>query len=157
MAATRRSTILAHSTRRRRRRSRTALANVASFCNLTFTETAAAGAILRYAEADSINYTDDATVARTPACTSREHRHRRGEPARTRSWASAVSADFAQGDSWFFTGGYTNPVLGSFQDAAGIMHETGHNLGLKHGHVTQNGHGVISRRCRPIMIHTSTR
>ena len=22
------------------------------------------------------------------------------------------------------------------------MHETGHNLGLKHGHVTQNGHGV---------------
>ena len=38
--------------------------------------------------------------------------------------------------------GYNNPVLGSFQYAAGLMHETGHNLGLKHGHVTQSGHGV---------------
>jgi Peptidase M10 serralysin C terminal len=26
--------------------------------------------------------------------------------------------------------------------AAGLMHETGHNLGLKHGHVTQAGHGI---------------
>ena len=31
---------------------RTALANVASFSNLTFTETVAAGAVLRYAEAE---------------------------------------------------------------------------------------------------------
>ena len=26
------------------------------------------------------------------------------------------------------------------------MHETGHNLGLKHGHVTQNGRGGLEDR-----------
>ena len=43
---------------------------------------------------------------------------------------------------WFNPNGYNNPTIGSFQDAAGIMHELGHAMGLKHGHVTQAGHGV---------------
>ena len=44
---------------------------------------------------------------------------------------------YAQGDNWFTLGQYANPVLGSFQYAAGLLHETGHALGLKHGHATQ--------------------
>ncbi|WP_417525593.1 M10 family metallopeptidase C-terminal domain-containing protein [Marinovum sp.] len=43
----------------------------------------------------------------------------------------------AQGDNWFTLGQYSNPVLGSFQYAAGLLHEVGHSLGLKHGHATQ--------------------
>src|SRR5262245_58176271 len=41
---------------------RNILANVSSFTNLTFTETTAAGALFRYAEADSINYGDSAAL-----------------------------------------------------------------------------------------------
>ena len=59
---------------------RTALADVASFCNLTFTETTATGATLRYADASSIDYTDDNTVA---THTGLHHDwYRRGQPAR---------------------------------------------------------------------------
>ena len=42
---------------------RTALANVASFANLTFVETTATFAVLRYAEASAIVYTTDSDVA----------------------------------------------------------------------------------------------
>ncbi|RMH53805.1 MAG: hypothetical protein D6686_00070 [Alphaproteobacteria bacterium] len=40
----------------------------------------------------------------------------------------------AMGDNWFTLGAYLDPVLGSFQYAAGLLHELGHSLGLKHGH-----------------------
>jgi hypothetical protein len=121
---------------------RTALANVASFTNLTFTETTNAGAVLRYAEADSINYTDDGTLAThtglhnigTAEANPPELTHTNGD--------APFSPPYSQGDSWYNPTGYDNPVLGSFQFAAGIMHETGHNLGLKHGHVPQDGDGV---------------
>jgi VCBS repeat-containing protein len=121
---------------------RTALANVASFTNLTFTETTNAGAVLRYAEADSINYTDDDDVAThtglhnigTAEANPPELTHTNGD--------APFSPPYSQGDSWYNPTGYDNPVLGSFQFAAGIMHETGHNLGLKHGHVPQDGDGV---------------
>lgn len=123
---------------------RTALANVASFCNLTFTETTATFAVLRYANASQVNYTNDSSVA------SNTGLHQLGNsgtaeanpPELAYNGNAPFSAPYAQGDSWYTNGGYTNPVLGSFQNAAGIMHETGHNLGLKHGHVTQSGHGV---------------
>jgi Ca2+-binding RTX toxin-like protein len=45
---------------------------------------------------------------------------------------------FAQGDNWFTLGKYQDPVLGSFDYAAGLLHEMGHALGLKHGHAVQN-------------------
>ncbi len=44
---------------------------------------------------------------------------------------------FAHGDAWFNHKYYNNPSLGSFAFAAGIMHEIGHTLGLKHGHVAR--------------------
>jgi serralysin len=40
----------------------------------------------------------------------------------------------AQGDSWFTHRNYDRPRIGEFQSVAGIMHELGHALGLKHGH-----------------------
>ena len=120
---------------------RTILANVASFSNLTFTETTADFAVLRYANADQINYTDDTDVATNTGL------HQLGTaeanpPELAFGGTAPFSAPYAQGDSWYTTNGYTNPALGSFQFAAGVMHETGHNLGLKHGHVTQTGHGA---------------
>jgi VCBS repeat-containing protein len=120
---------------------RTILANAASFSNLTFTETAAAFAVLRYANADQVNYTDDPDVAGSVGLhtlgnsgTAEANPPENGDPP--------FAAPYAQGDSWYTNGVYTTPALGNFQFAAGIMHETGHNLGLKHGHVTQSGHGV---------------
>src|SRR4051812_35544100 len=41
---------------------RTALGNIAEFTNLTFTETTSSGALLRYADASSINYSNDTSV-----------------------------------------------------------------------------------------------
>ena len=121
---------------------RTILANVAGFCNLTFTESSNASADLRYAEASAINYTNNSNVGRHTGL----HTIGTAEanpPELGYNGAAPYSPAFAQGDSWYNPTGYDNPVLGSFQFAAGIMHETGHNLGLKHGHVTQNGHGTL--------------
>ncbi len=112
------------------------LGNIASFANLTFTLTTNVDAILRYGDATSVDYTDDSSVAGNtgniaiPTATSNPPEL--GSPP--------FSAPYAQGDGWF--NGYTNPQLGSFQYFDGLMHETGHNLGLKHGHTTQVGHGV---------------
>ena len=47
-----------------------------------------------------------------------------------------------QGDAWFNTTSYLSPVPGNYAYSAGIMHETGHLLGLKHGHTSQGAHGV---------------
>ena len=118
---------------------RNILTNIASFCNLTFTETTAAGAELRFADATAINYTNNSSVATNTGL----HNIPTAEanpPELAFNGTAPFSPLYAQGDSWY--NGYTNPQLGSFQYAAGLMHETGHNLGLKHGHVTQNGHGV---------------
>ncbi len=120
---------------------RSILANVASFCNLTFTETTAPGALFRYAEATSIQYTTDSNVATYTAL----HNIDTAEATPPELGYNGIAPEtpaFAQGDSWYNPTGYDNPLKGSFQYAAGIMHETGHNLGLKHGHVTQEGHGV---------------
>jgi serralysin len=120
---------------------RSILTNVASFSNLTFTETTGSGAILRYAEASSINYTNNSAVATYTGL----HTINTAEatpPELAYNGTAPFSPSYAQGDSWYNPSGYNNPVRGSFQYAAGIMHETGHNLGLKHGHVTQSGHGV---------------
>jgi len=120
---------------------RAILGNIASFTNLTFTETTAAGAVMQYAGATSINYTDDATVAGKTglftlgtAVGSPPELAYDGNPP--------FAPTYSQGDTWYNATGYDNPTLGSFQYAAGVMHETGHALGLKHGHVTQDGHGI---------------
>jgi serralysin len=49
---------------------------------------------------------------------------------------------YAHGDVWFNTSDYWNPQLGNFAYGAGVMHEIGHVLGLKHGHDPQAAHGV---------------
>ena len=43
----------------------------------------------------------------------------------------------SMGDTWYIAGNYDEPVPGSFATAAGLMHEFGHVLGLKHGHQSQ--------------------
>ena len=121
---------------------RSVLTNIASFSNVTFTETTAAGATLRYAEATSVNYTNNSNVARFTGL----HSIGTAEatpPELAYNGVAPLTPTYAQGDSWFNTSIYDNPSLGSFAYAAGIMHETGHNLGLKHGHTTQFGHGII--------------
>ena len=124
---------------------RNILANVSSFCNLTFTETTGAGAYLRYAEASSIDYTDDSNVA-THTGLHNINTAEANPPELSYNGTAPFSPGYAQGDSWYNPTGYDNPQPGSFQYAAGIMHETGHNRGLKHGHVTQSGHGPGAAR-----------
>ncbi|MCC6918884.1 MAG: M10 family metallopeptidase C-terminal domain-containing protein [Alphaproteobacteria bacterium] len=122
---------------------RTILGNIASFCNLTFTEDPNVITSLRYAEAEFIDYTDNAADAQmtdlhgpgggvsAEAC----------PPENAFGGVPPMTPVYAQGDSWYTHGNYEAPAIGSFAYAAGLMHETGHALGLKHGHITQSGHG----------------
>ncbi|MDO8397608.1 MAG: M10 family metallopeptidase [Bradyrhizobium sp.] len=103
------------------------LENFAGVCGLAFTKTTNQNADLRFAEADSIDYSDGSGL-HVPGNATAE-----GNPPDP---ARAVTA---QGDVWFTHTTYDNPSLASFAFAAGLMHELGHSLGLKHGHVTQNG------------------
>lgn len=119
---------------------RALLANMASFTNLTFTETTAANANLRFAEADSVNQTNDPNVATSTGLRSVSTAFATPQEAAYNGTAP-LSARYAQGDSWYNHTSYNNPLTGSFAYAAGLMHETGHNVGLKHGHATQSGHG----------------
>ena len=50
---------------------------------------------------------------------------------------------YSWGDNWFTLGKYETPQFGNFQNAAGLWHEFGHALGLKHGHQTQTTNGVF--------------
>ena len=123
-----------------------ALANIASFSGLTFTEDAAGGdpAVLRFAEATSINYTDDPLVAGYTGLhvVGSSGTAEASPPALAYNGSPPLTPAYSQGDGWHTPGKYENPVPGTFAFAAGIMHELGHNLGLKHGHDGHTMHGV---------------
>ena len=107
--------------------------NLSAFSNLTFTETPYAGdGNIRYAQSGMLDANDG----------SGPHFPGFG-PTLPRSSAEAFPPDepqfpyWAYGDNWYSNGNYTTPVLGSFQYAAGLLHEMGHAIGLSHGHITQ--------------------
>lgn len=108
----------------------TILANVQGVCGLTFTQTADVNADIRFGEADTIDYSDG-SGAHIPG--SRTAEGNPPDPAR---------ATVGWGDCWFVHNTYDMPTVGSFAYASGLMHELGHSLGLKHGHVSQGGHGI---------------
>lgn len=63
-------------------------------------------------------------------------------PGGGRSAEAAVPDPFqmnwrATGDTWYIPNAYDTPVPGGFSNAAGLLHEFGHALGLKHGHSEQ--------------------
>ena len=99
---------------------------VTSFCNLNIT---AGGndATFRFAEADTIDYGGNNPGLHTPGNNSAE-----GNPP------DPALNDYQLGHCWFNRTAYDAPTQGSFAFTAGLMHELGHALGLKHGHVTQN-------------------
>lgn len=55
-------------------------------------------------------------------------------------------SDEAAGDMAFKDGQYETPDIGSYAFAAGILHEIGHAMGLKHAHEEANGTGLIEDR-----------
>lgn len=106
---------------------------------LTFTNQLGAGNI-RYGEASFLNYfTADPADSRW---------HAPGSPNTNPGTAEANPPDpdqfpvYTHGDVWFNHDFYNGPQIGSFFYAAGLLHETGHALGLKHGHAETVDHGV---------------
>lgn len=125
---------------------KTILASIASFTGLTFKDVSGTGTtgLLRFAEAKRMNYTDDEHVAlatgwHVPGNSSAEA----SPPELGFDGLAPYSAPYAQGDGWYSRGDYRSVLKGGFAYCAGLMHETGHNLGLKHGHVKQEGHGTL--------------
>ncbi len=109
-----------------------ALNNLSAFTNITWTyDSNFGGGNIRFANAGIID-SGDGSGPHFPGF----------GPSHRESSAEAVPPSpefpsYAQGDNWFTIGNYAEPVLGSFQYAAGLLHEVGHSLGLKHGHAEQ--------------------
>ena len=84
---------------------------------------------LRYAEASSVTqYVDPNTFQPVPGAITTAV----GTPP-----DPFFAPDFAHGDMFFNSSDYNAPQIGNFAYAT-ILHETGHALGLKHGHSAQN-------------------
>ena len=106
---------------------RKAIANADAVCNLdfVFTTNGASGNI-RFAEADSFGFTHGESQFTWDGIT-----------AYGLAPDNALVLPAAQGDTWFNHTSYNTPTMGSFAYYAGILHEMGHALGLKHGHLAQ--------------------
>ena len=119
------------------------LNHIESFCDVSFTEVGPNQGVanFRFAEARQINYTNDPGLTRFPGL--HDIGSAEANPPEDYYFGNPPTAPiFSQGDSWYNRTDYNDVRLGSFAFSAGLMHETGHNLGLKHGHVVQQGHGL---------------
>jgi serralysin len=103
-----------------------AIEMVDSVCGLNITLTTTPGtANLRFAEATLIDYNDGFG----PHGPGGSNVSAEANPPDDTSFAP-----YTQGDAWFTHGNYENPGIGDYEATAGILHELGHNVGLKHGH-----------------------
>ncbi len=107
-----------------------AIAQLSGLFNLNIVFVAnGALANLRYAEASSVvQYFDPVTLLPVPGVITTAV----GTPP-----DSFFAPDFSHGDMFFNSTDYNAPQKGNFAYAT-ILHETGHALGLKHGHSVQN-------------------
>jgi serralysin len=125
---------------------RAVMVGVMDVTGLVLTETPPDSiATFRWAGAAELNYSDDATVLRYtgwhyPGGSGTAEGN---PPELAHDDQPPLSAPFAQGDMWFYPPNYPDIRLGTYGYTAGLMHEFGHALGLKHGHVEQEAHGDL--------------
>jgi serralysin len=103
-----------------------AIAQFDAVCNLDFVYAGSGFANIRMAEADWINVAHGYGYPNQPIKTGF-------------GWAPDpnFAPPAAQGDTWFNHTAYNAPVLGGFAFGAGLLHEIGHAVGLKHTDQTQ--------------------
>ncbi|MEQ1715162.1 MAG: M10 family metallopeptidase [Hyphomicrobium sp.] len=109
-----------------------AVAMYGAVCGLNITKTTVPGAgNLRFAEADSIDVGNGLVKTGGSAFAQIPDDSDPSTPA------------FSQGDTWYNHTGYRSAPIGSFAATAGVLHELGHALGLKHGHQASGGNNTL--------------
>lgn len=119
-----------------------AMKNVDAVCGLVITKAAVpADGNLRWGQTDQVNYFNGDGL-HVPGGTNQS------------AEATPPSPEFpnyAQGDLWFTKDKYKNPTIGTFAYAAGILHELGHAVGLKHGQVSQTNNAYFTSVTYPAL------
>jgi serralysin len=99
------------------------LKSFAAVCGIEFKAASGPNGNIRFGNCTTVDYFDG-QGPHTPGNTSAE-----ANPPDPWDFPS-----YAQGDTWYYKSDYAKPKKGNFAYTAGIMHEVGHTLGLKHGH-----------------------
>lgn len=115
-----------------------AMANADAVSGLSFMATSLPdGGHIRWGKATALDYLDGGPYGTHGPGFNLQNPSAEGNPP------DPAFAAYTHGHIWFSKTNYNPPQIGTFAYAAGILHELGHALGLKHGHHAQENNGRL--------------